>query len=210
MPDAPLLEGTYVRLEPLEPAHIPALVSAAQGEEELFRWTTVPTTVPHMTEYVETALRWRAEGTAQPFATVRRSDATVVGCTRFFLIERWPWPQSLAAAHPGPDGCEIGYTWLNSGAVRTPLNTEAKLLMLRHAFGVWGMQRVCFHTDARNERSRNALLRIGARFEGVLRAHRLSADLKPRDSARYSILSAEWPLLRERLERRLADPSQEP
>jgi RimJ/RimL family protein N-acetyltransferase len=204
--DAPRLEGSFVRLEPLERTHIAALVSAAQGEAELFRWTTVPTTVADMTGYVETALRWRAEGTAQPLVTVRRSDATVVGSTRFFLIERWPWPASEAAAHPGPDGCEIGYTWLNSSAVRTPLNTEAKLLMLRHAFEVWGMQRVCFHTDARNERSRNALLRIGARFEGVLRAHRLAADLKPRDSARYSVLAGEWPQVRERLERRLAAP----
>ena len=203
MTDAPLLEGSFVRLEPLERRHIAALVQAAQGQEELFRWTTVPTTTAGMTQYVETALRWRAEGSAQPFATVRRSDAAVVGCTRFFLIERWPWPAAEAAAHPGPDGCEIGYTWLNSGAVRTPLNTEAKLLMLRQAFDVWGMQRVCFHTDARNERSRNALLRIGARFEGVLRAHRLSSDLKPRDSARYSILAGEWGLLRARLERRL-------
>jgi RimJ/RimL family protein N-acetyltransferase len=207
VPDAPLLEGSYVRLEPLEPVHIGALLSAAQGEGELFRWSTVPTTLAHMTEYVHTALRWRTEGTAQPFATVRRSDATVVGSTRFFLIEHWPWPAEVAAAHPGPDGCEIGYTWLNSSAVRTPINTEAKLLMLRHAFEAWGMQRVCFHTDARNERSRNALLRIGARFEGVLRAHRLAADLKPRDSARYSILAGEWPLLRERLERRLAAPA---
>jgi RimJ/RimL family protein N-acetyltransferase len=204
--DAPLLEGSFVRLEPLERTHIAALVSAAQGEEELFRWTTVPTTVADMTRYVGTALRWREEGTAQPLVTVRRSDAAVVGSTRFFLIERWPWPESEAAAHPGPDGCEIGYTWLNSGAVRTPINTEAKLLMLRHAFEAWGMQRVCFHTDARNERSRNALLRIGARFEGVLRSHRLSADLKPRDSARYSVLAGEWPVVRERLERRLAAP----
>lgn len=210
MPDAPLLEGSAVRLEPLEPAHIPALLSAAQGEEELFRWTTVPTTLAQMTQYVETALRWRAEGTAQPFATVRRSDATVVGATRFFLLEHWPWPADVAAAHPGPDGCEIGYTWLNSSAVRTPINTEAKLLMLRHAFEAWGLQRVCFHTDARNERSRNALLRIGARFEGVLRAHRLAADLKPRDSARYSILAGEWPLVRTRLERRLAAAAQVP
>lgn len=210
MTAAPLLEGSHVRLEPLEAAHIPALLSAAQGDEELFRWTTVPTSMAQMTQYVETALRWRAEGSAQPFATVRRSDAMVVGSTRFFLIEHWPWPAQVAAAHAAPDGCEIGYTWLNSGAVRTSINTEAKLLMLRHAFEVWGMQRVCFHTDARNERSRNALLRIGARFEGVLRAHRLAADLKPRDSARYSILAGEWPLLRERLERRLAAVAQVP
>ena len=84
----------------------------------------------------------------------------------------------MAASAPraGPDGCEIGYTWLAPQAIRTAANTEAKLLMLRHAFDTWDVQRVCFHTDVRNERSRNALLGIGARFEGVLRAHRLSAD----------------------------------
>jgi RimJ/RimL family protein N-acetyltransferase len=121
-----------------------------------------------------------------------------------FLIERWPWPQGHERAQP--DGCEIGYTWLTPAAVRTAANTEAKLLMLAHAFESWGVQRVCFHTDARNERSRNALLRIGARFEGVLRAHRLSSDLRPRDSARYSILAAEWPAVRERLLPRLSAP----
>ena len=102
MPDTPLLEGSYVRLEPLELRHIPALLSAAQGEAELFKWTTVPTTVEHMTHYVETALRWRSEGTAQPFATVRRKDAAVVGSTRFFLIEHWAWAQEH------PEGCSRG------------------------------------------------------------------------------------------------------
>jgi RimJ/RimL family protein N-acetyltransferase len=204
VPDAALLEGSHVRLEPLELRHIPALLSAAQGEAELFKWTTVPTTLAQMTQYVETALKWRAEGTAQPFATVRRKDAAVVGSTRFFLIEYWPWPEGTqGAAHDGPDGCEIGYTWLNSGAIRSALNSEAKYLMLRHAFETWGVQRVCFHTDARNERSRNALLRLGARFEGVLRAHRLAADLKPRDSARYSVLASEWPQVSRKLTGRL-------
>ena len=98
----------------------------------------------------------------------------------------------------GPDGCEIGYTWLAATAIRTAANTEAKLLMLTHAFEVWGVQRVCFHTDARNERSRAALTRLGATFEGILRAHRLAADLTPRDSARFSIVAAEWPRLQAR------------
>jgi RimJ/RimL family protein N-acetyltransferase len=204
---ATVLEGTHVRLEPLAGRHVAPLLAAAGGERELYKWTSIPQTLEDMAQYVATAMQWQAEGTALGFATVRRQDGVVVGSTRFFLIEHWPWPAEVAAAHPGPDGCEIGYTWLNSSAVRTPINTEAKLLMLRHAFETWGMQRVCFHTDARNERSRNALLRIGARFEGVLRAHRLAADLKPRDSARYSILAGEWPLLRERLERRLAAPA---
>jgi len=157
--------------------------------------------VLEMAQYVDTALAAREAGTALPFATVRRADGAVIGATRFFLIERWPWP----AGHPGtrragPDGCEIGYTWLSASAVRTAANTEAKLLMLSHAFETWRVHRVCFHTDARNERSRDALARIGAQFEGLLRAHRLASDLKPRDSARFSIVAAEWPQVKQRLQ----------
>lgn len=199
--DAPVLEGSHVRLEPLAQHHIEPLLQAAQGEAELFKWTTIPDTLPQMAQYVQSALQWRDAGTALPFATVRKMDGAVVGSTRFFLIERWGWPEQ--ARRTRPDGCEIGYTWLNSAAIRTAINTEAKYLMLQHAFETWGVHRVCFHTDVRNERSRSALLRIGARFEGVLRAHRLSSDLKPRDSARYSILADEWPAVRAQLARRL-------
>jgi N-acetyltransferase len=205
----PVLEGAHVRLEPLAAAHVESLVKAAQGEAQLFRWTTIPDDLAGMSEYVAAALREQDGGSAVAFATVRRSDGVVVGSTRFFLIERWAWPQRHPQARrAGPDGCEIGYTWLNSSAVRTAINTEAKYLMLRHAFEVWDVHRVCFHTDARNERSCNALLGIGARFEGILRAHRLASDLKPRDSARYSIIASEWPGvsagLRQRLQRRPA------
>jgi RimJ/RimL family protein N-acetyltransferase len=199
--DAPVLHGTHVRLEPLARRHAAGLLAAAAGGAELFRWTTIPADLAQMSEYIDTALEWRAAGSALPFATVRVSDGVVLGSTRFFLIEHWPWPQR---AHAGPDGCEIGYTWLAPQAIRTAANTEAKLLMLRHAFDTWEVQRVCFHTDVRNERSRNALLRIGARFEGVLRAHRLSADARPRDSARYSIIASEWPQVREHLQAKLA------
>ena len=98
-----------------------------------------------------------------------------------------------------PDACEIGYTWLTRSALRTAANTEAKLLMLTHAFEVWRVLRVCFHTDARNQRSRAALERIGGQFEGILRAHRMAADYIPRDSVRYSIVAAEWPAVKKRL-----------
>jgi len=103
------------------------------------------------------------------------------------------------APEPLPDACEIGYTWLNRSAIRTGANTEAKLLMLTYAFEGWGVLRVCFHTDARNQRSRAALERIGGKFEGVLRAHRMAADFIPRDSVRYSIVAAEWPDVKQRL-----------
>ena len=99
-----------------------------------------------------------------------------------------------------PDACEIGYSWLGPLSIRTAANTESKLLMLTHAFETWKVLRVCFHTDFRNGRSRAALERIGAQFEGVLRAHRLAADLIPRDSARYSILAGEWPVVKPRLQ----------
>ena len=200
-----VLSGTHVRLEPLGERHVEGLLAAAADGGELYRWTTIPQTLPEMAEYVESACRWREEGTAVPFATVRAADGLVLGSTRFFLIERWPWPKDHPAAQrPGPDGCEIGYTWLTGAAIRTAANTEAKLLMLAHAFDDWGVHRVCFHTDARNERSRTALLGIGAKFEGILRAHRLASDLRPRDSARYSIIASEWPGVRARLGARLA------
>jgi N-acetyltransferase len=200
----PVLEGSHVRLEPLAPAHVAGLAAAAAGDPALYVWSYIPQGLAETTQYVQDALSARAAGTAFPFATLRRADGVVIGSSRFFDIERWQWP----AGHPEarralPDGCEIGYTWLAADAVRTAANTEAKLLMLTHAFEAWGVKRVCFHTDARNQRSRAALERIGAQFEGVLRAHRLAADLTPRDSARYSILAAEWPGVRERLTARL-------
>ena len=115
--------------------------------------------------------------------------------------ERWEWRR--AGAHP--DAVEIGSTWLTASAQRTPINTEAKLLMLTHAFEVWNVLRVTLKTDARNGRSRNAILRLGAQFDGVLRAHMPAYDIaEPRDSAYYSILASEWPDVRDRLTEALA------
>ncbi|HEV8019231.1 MAG TPA: GNAT family protein [Steroidobacteraceae bacterium] len=200
-----LLAGRHVRLEPLARSHIPGLLAAAREDPALYQWSAIPQGVNEMAQYVDLAIAWREAGTALPFASVRSADGAVIGSTRFFLIERWAWPAGHAgAARGGPDGCEIGYTWLSAGAVRSAANTEAKLLMLRHAFEAWEVHGVCFHTDVRNERSRAALARIGARFEGVLRAHRLAADLTPRDSARFSIVRAEWPAVKERLQGLLA------
>lgn len=151
-------------------------------------------------EYIATALAWRDAGTALPFAIVRVSDGVIIGSTRFFNLERWSWPAGHQRyGRSAPDACEIGYTWLTSAAIRTASNTEAKLLMLRYAFEQWKVLRVCFHTDARNERSRAALERIGGHFEGILRAHRLAVDNIARDSARFSIIAAEWPAVQRRL-----------
>jgi RimJ/RimL family protein N-acetyltransferase len=203
--DNVFLQGAHIRLEPLGLQHIDALVAAAT-DPELYRWSPVPQTKAQARKYVETALAWKEAGTAAPFATVRNADNTVIGSTRFWNIERWAWPEAHPAfGRPTPDACEIGYTWLSPSAIRTPANTEAKLLMLTHAFEVWNVWRVCFHTDSRNQRSRAALERIGGKFEGILRAHRMAADFIPRDSVRYSILAAEWPDVKKRLLQKLGN-----
>ena len=198
--DNPVLQGEQVRLEPLELSHVDGLVAAAGNERDLYRWSPVPQGKAQAIEYVQTALAWRDAGTAVPFAIVRAADGVIIGSTRFWNIERWAWPQG----HPShgrsvPDACEIGYTWLASSAIRTGANTEAKLLMLRHAFETWQALRVCLHTDVRNLRSRAAIERIGGKLEGVLRSHRMAADFTSRDSARYSIIASEWPDVKMRL-----------
>lgn len=200
----PALAGRHIRLEPLERSHVPGLVAASGGDPELYRWSMVPRGEADVARYVDTALAWREAGTALAFATVRLTDGKLVGSSRFFDIERWAWPAGHARhGRTNPDVCEIGYTWLSHEALRTAANTEAKLLMLTHAFETWQVLRVCLHTDARNARSRAAIERIGGRFEGILRAHRLAADATPRDSARYSILAAEWPGVKQRITARL-------
>lgn len=194
------LQGKHVRLEPLEPRHVDGLVAAATGDHELYRWSRVPQSKDEAKAYVDTALAWRDAGAAVSFAIVRVQDGLVIGCTRFFNLERWGWPPSHSLhERKTPDACEIGYTWYARSAIRTAANTEAKFLMLRHAFEDWNVVRVCFHTDARNTRSRAAIERIGGQFEGILRAHRMAADFIPRDSARYSILPSEWPQVKHRL-----------
>ncbi len=156
------------------------------------------------TTYIDIALAWRDAGTAVPFAIVSVNDGVVIGSTRFWNIERWSWPPGHARhGRQFSDACEIGYTWFARSAIRTAANTEAKLLMLTHAFETCQALRVCFHTDARNQRSRAALERIGAKREDVLRAHRMAADFIPRDSVRYSIVAAEWPEVKKQLTQRL-------
>jgi RimJ/RimL family protein N-acetyltransferase len=194
------MTGKHIRLEPLERHHIDALVEAAAVDPSLYRWTPLPQGRDGMSAYVETAIAWREAGTAEPFAIIRLTDGAVVGSTRFWNLERWAWPEDYPRhGRTAPDVCEIGHTWLTASAIRTPVNTEAKLLMLTHAFETWEVLRVCLHTDSRNSRSRAAIERLGAKFEGILRAHRLAADFEIRDSARFSIVATEWPEIRVRL-----------
>jgi N-acetyltransferase len=192
------LVGKAVRLEPLQHQHVAGLVAAAANGGELYRWSAVPQDEARVRQYVETAIAARDGGTAVPFAVVRMDDDTVIGSTRFFDLDYWAWPDGRDRG--GPDTCEIGYTWLSPRAIKTGANTEMKRLMLTHAFEAWQASSVCLHTDARNQRSRDAMARIGLRYEGILHAHRLGTDLRPRDSARFSVTAADWPAVRQHLE----------
>lgn len=196
-----ILEGRHVRLEPLELRHLDALTAASAVDPSLYQWSAVPVGAAAVQAYIETALAAQIAGNAVPFAAVRQADGEVIGSTRYFDLERWPWPAEHPQAKRGvPDACEIGYTWYTKAAIRTGANTEAKLMMLTHAFQVWQMARVSLHTDERNLRSRSAMERLGCKFEGILRSHRLAVDLIPRNSARYSIVAAEWPEKKARIE----------
>lgn len=185
------LEGTHVRLEPLTREHLPGLVEVG-ADPDLWRWTTTRADTPEgMARYVEAALAEAESGRSFPFATVERSSGRVVGSTRFGTMDR------------GNRRVEIGWTWLAAPWQRTALNTEAKLLMLRHAFEVLGCIRVELKTDVLNQRSRTAILRLGAVEEGTLRHHVIVEGGRIRDTVYFSILAAEWPGVEAALEARL-------
>lgn len=192
-----VLEGQLVRLEPLTSAHAQSLFDAASetDDRELYRWTWVPRSREAALEYITKA----QDRLFIPFATVRRADARVVGSTRY---EQYFWDWPAGHEHHGratPDVVEIGWTWLAASAVRSGINTEAKLLMLRHAFETWRVHAVRLTTDLRNLRSQTAIERLGARRDGVIRAARTGADGSVRDSVWYSIVAAEWPDVERRL-----------
>lgn len=201
--DGLALVGDHVRLEPLTLEHVPALVAAIDQDPALFRFSTAPETEAEMLAWVKAALAAREAGRELPFATYSSAQARIVGSTRFYELEHWRSPAEDPERDRSPDACLIGYTWLGASAQRTASNTEAKLLMLSHAFETWEVHRVAFRIDARNDRSRSAVERLGATFEGVRRAERLGADGMVRDSAFYSILAAEWPAVKHGLISRL-------
>lgn len=191
-PAPPVFAGTHVRLEPLTPSHVPAL-TAIGLDEELWRWTVAQVHSPaDMADYVERALQEQAAGRSLPFATVHAATGRIAGSTRFGSIDR----QHRRV--------EIGWTWLGREWQRTAVNTEAKLLMLRYAFASLGCIRVELKTDALNTRSRAAILRLGAREEGILRRHMITEAGRVRDTVYYSIVSDEWPDVEARLVARLA------
>ncbi len=186
-----ILEGRHVRLEPLSLTHEESLIAAA-GDGEL--WDSNVTVVPtraRMAGYIETALKAQAVGRELPFVIVRKLSDQIVGTTRFYDIERID--RRVA----------IGYTWLAASAQRTAVNTEAKLLLLTQAFERWGFIRVELITDVLNQQSRTAILRLGAKEEGVLRNHMVMPGGRYRDSVCFSIIETEWPEVKARLERKL-------
>jgi len=196
------LVGRHVALEPMQPAHVDGLLAAASEDRATYAFTLVPHDAPSTREYVETALADEDAGTALPYTIRLRSNDRIVGTSRFLDLDFWPGDGDPNT----PSSAEIGSTWLAASVQATHVNPEAKLLMLTHAFDVWGVHSVTFKTDARNERSRRAIARLGAQFEGIRRAHRFASDGTVRDSAYFSIVRAEWPDVRAGLEARLAEP----
>jgi RimJ/RimL family protein N-acetyltransferase len=205
------LSGQYVELEPMQEAHVTGLLEAALEDRTNFQFTTVPTTMDSMLEYVKIALADAEANWSVPFVVVRQIDQRIVGTTRYLDLDYWakglgrpqyPVPQ---AGRTYPVVGEIGSTWYCTSAQRTAVNTECKLLLLTLGFEIWNLERVSLKTDARNQRSREAIERLGASFEGVRRAHVPAVDGTIRDSAYFSIVRAEWPTvksnLRDRLER---------
>jgi len=190
------LEGSVVRLEPVRPEHEQLFWDVAKDDlEDIFRWIPYSMKTPEDFHKVVTkAFEEQQRGESVVFATVDRKSGRVVGSTRFMNIDR------------NNRRVEIGSTWIAPAWQRTAVNTEAKYLMLRHAFEAWGCFRVELKTDALNERSRKAILRIGAKEEGTLRRHVLTWTGRVRDSVYFSILDSEWAEAKGRLEQKLASP----
>lgn len=182
------LVGRHVRLEPLSLDHHAALCEVAL-DEELWRWTVSQVrTAEDLRQYLQTALEWQAQGAALPFTIFAVDGGRAVGSTRYANID------------PTNRRLEIGWTWVGRPWQHTPVNTETKYLLLRHAFETLGCVRVEFKTDALNAASRRALERIGAKEEGTLRSHMVTESGRLRDSVYYSILAGEWPAVKAHLE----------
>jgi RimJ/RimL family protein N-acetyltransferase len=185
-----VLEGRHVRLEPLSPEHTTGLVEVGL-DHDLWKWIPTPVRTPkEMSVYVQTALSEQAAGSALPFALIEKSSGRVVGSTRYGNIDR---------LH---HRVEIGWTWVTRQWQRTPINTDAKYLLLRHAFETLKCIRVELKTDSLNDRSRAAILRIGARQEGIFRNHMITASGRIRHTVYFSIVDSEWPEVKARLEAR--------
>lgn len=186
------LEGKLVKLAPLSLSHHARLCEVGL-DEELWRLTTIRLQTPEdMLDYIQAALAEQAEGTSLPFAILEKSSGKVIGTSRY---------HSINITHRR---LEIGFTWIAVAWQRTGVNTEAKYLMLRHAFEDLKCVRVEFKADSGNEPSCRALIRIGARQEGVLRNYKISSHKGVRDLALFSIIDTEWPEVKASLQKKLA------
>lgn len=197
--------------------HAEALARAGGADRSAYAFTPVPDGFESALDYIARALTDQAAGRSLPFALVSTADERVIGSTRFLELDYWRgplvWPPVPGMPHGDPltsvpDAAEIGNTWIAGDARGTGINTEAKFLMLRHAFEAWGVRRITMRADARNTRSRIAIERLGASCEGVRRAHSRGLDGAVRDTAFYSILDEEWPTVRDIIELRLSTPRQ--
>lgn len=184
------LEGSVVRLEPLHGEHARLFWEIAMDDlDDIFRWIPYPMKTPQDFERViGKAFEEQERGESVVFATVERTSGQTIGSTRFMNIDRFN------------RRVEIGSTWIAPAWQRTAINTEAKYLMLRHAFEVWKCMRVELKTDALNQKSRNAILRIGAKEEGTLRRHLITWSGRVRDTVYFSVLDNEWPEVKAKLE----------
>jgi len=200
--DIPTLEGSVVTLRPLSGDDAPALARAGAEDRTTFGLTPVPGDLASAEAYIQAALAGVETGWRLPFAV--EFGGGVVGSTSYLAPEVWAWPAGSEHQRDGvPDVCEIGATWLAPSVQRTGCNTECKLLLLTHAFETWEVHRVAFRTDERNERSRRAIERLGARFEGVRRGDLPGTDDTVRNSAYYSIVAEQWPEVKGALADRL-------
>jgi len=209
MPAPITLTGRLVRLEPMREEHFGPLLEAATEDRASFGYTYVPRDAAAVRRYLDVAREDLAAHVAVAFTQIDLRDGRVVGSTRFRELEYWNagvWPPRHGRTNPSgiPDAVEIGSTWLAPGAQRTGVNLEAKLMMLAHAFETWQVRRVSFKADTRNTRSHQAILALGATFEGTRRAHFPASEGGVRDSHLYSLLAHEWPAAKERLQGRLA------
>ena len=185
------LKGRHVRLEPLSQTHHADLATVGLAEE-LWRWIPTPVRTPEeMSAYIETALQEQARGVSLPFAQIEKTTGQAIGSTRYGNIER---------THRR---LEIGWTWIAPAWQRSAINTESKYLLLKHAFETLGCMRVELKTDSLNERSRAAILRIGAREEGIFRNHMITASGRIRHTVYFSIVDSEWPEVKSRLQAKL-------
>jgi N-acetyltransferase len=199
------LEDDVVVLEPLTLDHVDPLWAAARTERDTYTLAPVPASREAMRARIDSQLADEAGGLSLPFAIRDRRNGVFVGATRYLAFERWPWPVGNPNRRRDglPDAVEIGSTWLDPPAQRTAINTHAKSLLLGRAFDEWKVRRVTLKTDERNARSRRAIERLGARLDGLLRAHMPAADGGVRNTALYSILASEWPEVRTALAKRL-------